>query len=100
MFHSFSVQKTVDEFSSDLKLGLTKTAAKENLNKYGANVLTERKKEGIVRRFFRALKEPMILILLFGLILTVGVNIGKALKTGDGDFTECVRIVRLDTFFR
>lgn len=92
MYHSFSAQKTAYDFSSDFGLGLTNKTVVENGEKYGINVLTERKKEGIVKRFFRALKEPMILILIFGLILTVGVNIGKALKTGDGDFTECVGI--------
>lgn len=91
--HDKSVKFLSDRFNSNVDKGLSFSALNVNLKKYGRNVLTEKKKEGIFSRIFTALKEPMLLILLFGFIIAFGTNIGKFFKSGDADFLECFGIL-------
>ncbi len=88
-FYSKSVDYAAKTFNSDIKHGLTQSVCNKNRSLYGTNVLTKRKKRSFVNRLFGALKEPMLIILLFGFCLALGTNIGKFLKSGEGDFTEC-----------
>ena len=92
-YYDQSTQKVLAFVNSDEKTGLTNVSLKENSLKYGYNRLSEKKKKSIIKRVGDSLKEPMLLILLFGFIVTLGVNIGKFLKTGDGDFVECFGIL-------
>ncbi len=92
-FHDISVKNTLDAFCVNAKNGLSKEMVLVNREKYGENLLQKKKKRGFFRRFFDALKEPMLIILLFGLVLAFGTNLGKFLKTGEGDFSECVGIL-------
>ncbi len=80
-------------FGSDLKNGLTSEGAKCNTEKYGANKLSEKKKRNFFGKIFDALKEPMLIILLFGFMIAFGTNLGKYLKTGEADFAECFGIL-------
>ncbi len=91
-FHTLGVRETIQATNSSEKVGLTASKIRQNTEKFGANILTEKKKKGLFGKVFDALKEPMLLILLFGLILTLGTNLGKFLKTGEADFTECIGI--------
>lgn len=91
--HDKSIKFLSDRFNSNVDKGLSFSALNVNLKKYGRNVLTEKKKEGIFSRIFTALKEPMLLILLFGFIIAFGTNIGKFFKSGDADFLECFGIL-------
>ena len=81
------------EFNSNENLGLSDQAVKTNRKKYGINALTKKKEKGLISRIFSALKEPMLIILGFGLVLTLGTNIGKFFKSGEADFTECIGIL-------
>lgn len=92
-FHDKSAEFTIKELNSDKSGGLTQKAYREGMVKNGKNVLTKKKKRGFFSRFFSALKEPMLIILLFGFVLTFGTNIGKFLKSGEGDFAECFGIL-------
>ena len=78
---------------TDISDGLTLKAVTSNKEKYGENVLSKKKKQGFWARFFCALKEPMLIILLFGFVLAFGTALGKFLKTGESDFTECLGIL-------
>ncbi|MBQ6922875.1 MAG: calcium-translocating P-type ATPase, PMCA-type [Clostridia bacterium] len=73
--------------------GLSEAEAKKRLTADGLNEITEKREKGLFGRILSALKEPMLVILLFGFFITLGANIGKAVKTGEGDFTECVGII-------
>ena len=79
-------------FNSDEKQGLTVDAVKSSRRKYGENIVESGKKISVFSRIVKALFEPMMIILLFGLVITFGINLGKLLKTGDGDFLECIGI--------
>ncbi len=92
-FHDKELSVVSNFFGTDLTKGLSLQKINENVKKYGKNKLTEKKKVTFINRLFNALKEPMLLILLFGFILTFGINIGKFLKTGEGDFAECFGIL-------
>ena len=88
-FYSNSVKNVLEQFGTDKNNGLTTARLKKNYSKYGKNVLTKGKKKTFFARFFSAITEPMILILLFGFFIALGTSIGKALKTGGFDFSEC-----------
>ena len=92
-FHDKSIEFVCQKFNTDKNKGLTDKLYRENALKYGRNVLTKKKKRSFMSRFFSAFKEPMLIILLFGFVITFGTNIGKFLKSGEGDFSECVGIL-------
>lgn len=91
-FHSLTYKDTLKLLNTDMNFGLKNSEVEKSRTKYGDNVISKKKKTGILGKIFSVLKEPMIVILIFSLILTLGVNIGKKLKTGNGDFTECIGI--------
>ena len=92
-YHAKSTDETLKEFNTDKLKGLSDSAVNENRKKYGNNVLTPKKKKGFFGKVADALKEPMLLILLFSFVIAFGANTGKLLKTGDGDFGECFGIL-------
>ena len=73
--------------------GLTSNEALQYRRKYGTNEITKPKGKSLFKRILEALSEPMLIILELSAIVTLGVNIGKALKSGNGDFYECLGIV-------
>ncbi len=83
----------IHEFDSDMKSGLTEKQVEINRLKYGKNSITGKKKKSIFAKIADAVKEPMLIILLFGFFIALGANIGKELKSGDGDFVECFGIL-------
>jgi len=90
--HSKSKIEVLKTFGTNEQAGLTEKEIFENRKKYGANVIDKAKQKNVIMRVLGALSEPMMIILCFALAITFGVNIGKYLKTGDGDFIECVGI--------
>ena len=91
--YAVGTEEAIDRFHSDKKRGLDGNFVSENRAKYGINRLTEEKKKGFFRRLADALCEPTLVILEFAWAVTVGVNIGKYLKTGSCDAFECVGIL-------
>ncbi len=61
--------------------------------KYGTNTLGEKKKSSLIKRIFKALTEPMILILLFATVITLGINVGNLMTGKDSDFYESIGII-------
>ena len=92
-FHDKPYEFALKSLSSNKNFGLDQKAQAENLQKYGRNLLEKRKKRGFFTRIFDCLKEPMLIILAFGFIITVGTNLGKYFKSGSADFSECLGIL-------
>lgn len=92
-FYDVSREKTLSALDSDATKGLSLLALKKNSQRFGYNSLTEKKQKSLLSRMADALKEPMLLILMFGFFITLGVNLGKYLKSGEGDFVECFGIL-------
>lgn len=91
-YHAESASGVLRALGSSEK-GLSYTEINLRLNKFGKNELTKRAGKGFFARVFAAVKEPMLMILLIGFLITFGANVGKFIKTGDGDFTECFGIL-------
>lgn len=73
--------------------GLNESQVIINRRKYGINEITKKKPKSLLKKVVDALSEPMLIILEISAIITLGVNIGKALKSGNGDFYECFGIL-------
>jgi len=54
--------------------GLTDAQALESRNRHGENILTPPKKESVWKLFFEKFTEPIIVILLIALLLSIGVS--------------------------
>ena len=91
-YHAKSAAEVLKELGVS-KNGLIESEVSLRRNKFGSNELTPKAETGFIKRVISALKEPMLVILLFGFLITFFANVGKHLKTGDGDFTECFGIL-------
>lgn len=92
-FYDKTPIEVANYFSTGLKKGLSSKALEQNVKKYGYNKLIQKKEDGFFKRLFTCLKEPLIIILIFSLIIAFGSNIGSLLKGGESDFTECFGIL-------
>lgn len=92
-FHDKSAQSLINKLSSDINFGLSSEALIKSINTHGKNQIERRKKRTFIQRLFDALKEPMLIILMFGFFIAFGTEIGKFLKSGKGDFIECLGIL-------
>ena len=92
-FYRSGTQKAAEYFNSDVLFGLKPETVKKNKEKFGKNKITEKKKQGFFKKVMTALSEPMLIILLFSFVVALGVNIGRFVKTGEGDFGECFGIL-------
>ena len=92
-FHDISIEQSLNILGSNKNSGLTSIQVENSKVKYGVNSITKTKKLSLFARIFNALKEPMLIILMFAFMLTLGTNLGKFLKTGEGDFTECFGVL-------
>ncbi len=92
-FYSTSSDAVLKLFNVKKDVGISSKDLSSRLQKYGFNQITKKKKQNFFERLFLALKEPMILILLFSLVVAFGTKLGSYLKTGVRDFNECVGIL-------
>ena len=91
--YNMSAAAVAESLSSDLENGLSSDKVRKSREKYGQNVLKKRKKKSLFKRLVEAFSEPTLVILEFAWVITVGVNIGKFIKSGDGDVLECIGIL-------
>ena len=91
-FYTAKLSEVERAVGSSVKNGLAADVVRTNRTKFGANRLPKKRKKSFFGRLFSCLSEPTLIILEFAWVITVGVNIGKFLRTGDGDVYECVGI--------
>ncbi len=92
-FHAVSAKSAAESVSSNVSSGLTNEKASSNGERYGYNRIEKKKRKSFFKRLLEALSEPTLIILEFAWVVTVGVNVGKYFKSGDGDALECVGIL-------
>ncbi|MBO5927347.1 MAG: HAD-IC family P-type ATPase, partial [Clostridia bacterium] len=92
-FYCLNKSVSLSYFQVDKNTGLSTSKAKKNISTFGKNLLTEKSKNSFFGSLFSALKEPMMLILIFSFVLAFGTSLGKYFKTGEGGFSECVGIL-------
>ena len=64
-------KKKIEDIMSELKTseeGLTSQEATKRINKYGKNILPQKKKESVIEIFFNEFKDPIIILLLFAVL--------------------------------
>ncbi len=82
----------LEHYGADMEAGLTAEQAAKNKERYGANVLTRKKPESLLRRIWNAAKEPMIIMLIMAGVIALVVNIIKGATGGESDYLEIVGI--------
>ncbi len=92
MFHNISTENTLKKLGVNKNIGLTSEQVVISRKKYGKNEVTPRKQKSLIKRIIDALLEPMMIILLIAAMITLGVNLGKAISGVDGNFFECLGI--------
>ena len=63
--------------------GLSDAEAAARLEKNGKNKLAEAQKDSLVKRFFKALCDPMIFMLLAAAVISTGTTIEQALISSE-----------------
>ncbi|MBR2614503.1 MAG: cation-transporting P-type ATPase [Clostridia bacterium] len=91
MFHAKSIEDTFLFFNSS-KEGLNENQILKSKKLYGENRLKKQKEKGIIGKIFEILLEPMMLILLISLLITLTTSIIEFVKTGKTDFMESIGI--------
>ncbi|HBF86871.1 MAG TPA: calcium-translocating P-type ATPase, PMCA-type [Clostridiales bacterium] len=91
--YGLTPQAAAKEYNSDLNRGLDSPSVERNRAKYGRNEIKKIKKKSLFKRFLEALSEPTLVILEFAWIITLGVNIGKAVTGRGADVYECAGIL-------
>ncbi len=86
-------KEAVAEWDTDVDTGLKTSQISDHAKRWGENKLTAAKPKSLFRRIIEGLTEPMMIILLVALGITVTVNIIKAVKGNRFDYIECVGIV-------
>ena len=84
--------QVLKETGSDPQRGLTEEQAARSRAQHGANTFTRESHESMARRVWEAATEPMILMLIFAAIITLGVNIARFFTGGEYNFLECAGI--------
>lgn len=91
--HSAKIRELEKKYETNASSGLKREQAEKNRRKFGKNELTAKKKKSLFKRFIEALSEPTLIILEFAWVITVGINIGKFIKSGSCDVYECIGIL-------
>lgn len=72
-YHSLDWKEVLDKLSTSKDSGLSSSAVKNLLEKYGENRLAEKKKKGVIARFFDQFRDAMIIILIIAAIVSFAV---------------------------
>ncbi|MDE7395062.1 MAG: calcium-translocating P-type ATPase, PMCA-type [Clostridiales bacterium] len=89
---NLTVEEALKEWQSR-ESGLKTTEVKEHERRWGKNQITPVKQKSLFFRILEGLTEPMMIILLVALGITVTVNIIKASRGDRFDYIECIGIV-------
>ncbi len=69
-YHNLDWQEVLNKLSTTKEGGLSSSAVKILLEKYGENRLAEKKKKGVIARFFDQFRDAMIIILIIAAIVS------------------------------
>ena len=91
-YYSSDKKEVMNTLQSSAK-GLTSAEAERRTEKYGKNKLAEGKKDGIIKRFFKQLCDPMILILIGAAVVSAVTTVIANNTTGEGESFADVFII-------
>ncbi|MEG1836929.1 MAG: calcium-translocating P-type ATPase, PMCA-type [Synergistaceae bacterium] len=87
-----SKEELITSFNSSESNGLTTNQVKLNGEKFGINVFSRGERISMLKRILDALREPLIMLLLFAAFLALVINVMEILDGGKGDIIECIGI--------
>ena len=90
--HTLSREELLAQTGSDAERGLASSQVEASRAAHGANSFTQAKGESLARRIWDASTEPMLLMLIFAAVITLGVNIARYFTGGEYNFLECAGI--------
>ena len=67
MYYNKKIEDILNELKTS-KSGLNDKEVEKRINKYGKNILPKKKKESVISIFFKAFKNPIIILLLFAVL--------------------------------
>ena len=70
MFYNKDIKEIEKELNTSID-GLTENEVKKRIEKYGKNILPKNKKDSILKLFFNELKDPIILLLIVAIIVSI-----------------------------
>lgn len=90
-YHAISAEETAKNLLTDPINGLTEKEAAKRLEKFGKNIITEKKKKNIFIRFLEQFNDFMIMLLLGA----AAVSFATSLAVGDANVTESAIILAI-----
>ena len=90
--HAKTIERVIKETNSSF-LGLDDEKIITSKRLYGDNTIKKSKGKSFFKKITDALLDPMLIILEVAMVITLGVNIGKAFKGIESDFYECIGII-------
>lgn len=88
-----TIEDIIKDFNTDKKYGLNDTQVHKNKEKYGLNKFKEEKKVPFYFKIIEALKDPMIIILIISALISITLNIIKAINGQESEFSESIGII-------
>ena len=92
-WYKMSGGEVLNEFSVTQSGGLTEEQVKENRKQYGENKFSEGKKTPLIKKILLAFREPMVLILIIAVLITLVMNTYKVFAGLHAEFTESIGIL-------
>lgn len=96
IWHSHTTQQVIEELRSDPATGLTSEAASQRLKEYGENRLQEKPPLTFMQRFFRQMKDAMVIILLIAAAISLALCCyDQFVNQKPGDWIEPIVIIAI-----
>ncbi len=91
--YMLSAEEVLAAAGTDPEKGLTEEQVEESRKAHGRNVFTREKPKSLARRILEAACEPMLIILLVALVITIAVQIVNVVAGDSFDYIECIGII-------
>ena len=94
MWYTMDVQETINKLRTNNITGLSREEVQKRLEKYGDNILKEKKKESLFVKFIKQFNDFMIIILIIASIISAVM----AYIEGTGDYIDSIIIIAIVIF--
>lgn len=88
-WHTISKDTAEKELKTDIKKGLTAREVQKRIEKYGKNIILEKKRSGFFKKLFMQFNDFMIIVLLSA----AGISFLSSYLNGETDFAEPIVIL-------